>query len=71
MVFFILSLSDSRKRKNQRERLPTAPTQLKINAFSYEKITRFALQIFSLNGKNLYFLNAAPMMSEDAIRKFI
>ena len=44
----VLSLSGTRKRRNQRERVPTAPAQLKMKGFDYKKITRFALQIFLL-----------------------
>ena len=47
--FFLLSLPA--EREEARERLPTAPTQLKMKGFAYKKITRFALQIFLLNVK--------------------
>ena len=44
--FFLLSLPA--EREGTRERLPTAPAQLKMKGFDYKKITRFALQIFLL-----------------------
>ena len=44
--FFLLSLPA--EREEARERLPTAPAQLKMKGFDYKKITRFALQIFLL-----------------------
>ena len=47
---FFLFLSPERG-NNQRERVPTAPAQLKMKGFAYKKITRFALQIFLLNVK--------------------
>ena len=47
----VLFLSVTRKVKNQKERVPTAPAQLKMKGFDYKKITRFALQIFLLNAK--------------------
>ena len=47
----VLFLSVTRKVKNQKERVPTAPAQLKMKGFAYKKITRFALQIFLLNDK--------------------
>jgi hypothetical protein len=42
--FLLLSLSP--EIEERRERLTTAPAQLKIKGFDYKEITRFALQIF-------------------------
>ncbi len=41
----------ARRGLNQKERVSTAPPQLKMKGFAYKKITRFVLQIFLLSVK--------------------
>ena len=69
-INFILSLSDSRKRKNQRERLPTAFLPLKIaHVFLKRKNSLRSNSLRFLTENFPDFLNAPEMRSGETIRE--